>query len=571
MQGSDSSDSESDGWRRCRSSARNRATSGRTRSARAWECPDSGSSEAADAEGSSGSVLHSGARGTGVVDLSFGALATVHSRGEREGRLTEYEKNGMCLKRLKAVMANACGCSKGCYSKLDVKGMHQLNICWHSTLTASERRYVMSFLYEQATGDVGSDSKTRVHWSLNGSQVCKLAFTAVLGTNRRAIKKLIEGQLDLRSVLPNRAQAGEPQAQKVHEFFLGLYRTAAEPLPHEHYMVRGSVDKNIDITENNWRFEKVPEFDEADEHTEIWNPDRSMVEDFAAFLGGEVGLARRFLPHSKLTTLYWLMNTTMEQEAAPDDEVNVPSWSVFYRVWKGSWANHLHFRKSSQHADCKICFECREKMHKSGLAMRERLDMARQWREHLRNAYHDRMIYWWCRYASRHSMDVLTIIIDSMDKAKFAWPQWPWGRADKALDGVHRPRLVVTGGLAHGFFTCLFVAEDTVSHGSCAFCDVLTRILELVYAQCKERRIAFPRHLVVQSDNTTAQAKNQYVAKFLAFLVGRFKFATANLFFLPVGHTHEDIGRQLFAVGHWRRFRGSTGFWPLWSHAQSIV
>ena len=140
-------------------------------------------------------------------------------------------------------MANPCGCNKGCYSKLDVKGMHQLNICWHSTLTASERRYVMSFLYEQATGDVGSDSKTRVHWSLNGSQVCKLAFTAVLGTNRRAIKKLIEGQLDLRSVFPNRAQAGEPQAQKVHEFFLGLYRTAAEPLPHEHYMVRGSVDK----------------------------------------------------------------------------------------------------------------------------------------------------------------------------------------------------------------------------------------------------------------------------------------------------------------------------------------
>jgi len=350
------------------------------------------------------------------------------------------------------------------------------------------------------------------------------------------------------------------QAQKVHEFFLGLYRTAAEPLPHEHYMVRGSVDNNIEITEKSWRFEEVQEFDEDDEHTEIWNPDRSVVDDFAAFLGDEVGLARRFLPHSKLTTLFWLMNSTMEQEAGPDDEADVPSWSVFYCVWKQSWEKHLLFRKSSQHADCKICFECREQMHKSGLALRVRLDMARQWRQHLRDAYHDRMIYWWCRYASRHSMDVLTIIIDSMDKAKFAWPQYPWGRADKALESFHRPRLVVTGGLAHGYATFLYIAEDTVSHGASAFCDVLSRMLEVVYAQCKAKGVAFPRHLVVQSDNTTAQAKNQHVAKFLAYLVGRYKFATANLFFLPVGHTHEDIGSQLFAAVALAEVLGFDGF-----------
>ena len=37
-----------------------------------------------------------------------------------------------------------------------------------------------------------------------------------------------------------------------HEFFLGLYQSAAEPLPHEKYMVRGSVDKNIEIGENSF-------------------------------------------------------------------------------------------------------------------------------------------------------------------------------------------------------------------------------------------------------------------------------------------------------------------------------
>ena len=109
LQGSDGSDSESDGLRTYRGSARSRATSSRTRSARVWECPDSGSSEAAETVGGSGSVLRSGACGTGVVDLCSGALAAVHSRGEREGRLSEYETNGMDLKRLRTVMASPCG------------------------------------------------------------------------------------------------------------------------------------------------------------------------------------------------------------------------------------------------------------------------------------------------------------------------------------------------------------------------------------------------------------------------------------------------------------------------------
>ena len=59
------------------------------------------------------------------------------------------------------------------------------------------------------------------------------------------------------------------------------------------------------------------------------------------------------------------------------------------------------------------------------------------------------------------------------------------------------------------------------------------------------RSIPFPRHLVIQSDNTAAQAKNQYVLMFLAVLVSRRLFMTTNLLFLVVGHTHEDIGASV--------------------------
>jgi hypothetical protein len=153
-------------------------------------------------------------------------------------------------------------------------------------------------------------------------------------------------------------------------------------------------------------------------------------------------------------------------------------------------------------------------------------------------------------------MDVLTVIIDSMDKAKFAWPQYPWGTVDKTLEKYRRPRLVVTAAMAHGYCTQIYIADENVSHGSSAFCDVLSRVLESVWSICRAEGRAFPKHLVVQSDNTTSQAKNSYVAMFLAYLVAKYKFSSCNLFFLPVGHTHEDIGKwgltqiQWFALGH---------------------
>ena len=110
-----------------------------------------------------------------------------------------------------------------------------------------------------------------------------------------------------------------------------------------------------------------------------------------------------------------------------------------------------------------------------------------------RDQYHDRML------------GVLTIIIDSMDKAKIAWPQWAF-RKPKAYDHCHRPRLVLSGTM-DGWCTDL----------SFMFCEILEQTIACVAAMIGARDGPdMTSHLCVQSDNTTSQGTNYQACEFLS-------------------------------------------------------
>ena len=211
---------------------------------------------------------------------------------------------------------------------------------------------------------------------------------------------------------------------------------------------------------------------------EAWNPDRSVPAVIAAFLGKDVGLPRRWLPHARLSHLYWMFRAGFDVPVSEEEESKCsgvlrvpgvadacPSWGTFHGVWQSTWEKYLMCRTTSQHAECKTCFEARQLIQARGSSLVDRWHYARQWQDHLRDQYHDRAIYWFCRYASRHRMDVLTIIIDSMDKAKFAWPQYPWHRVDKQLEHLRRPRLIFTAAIAHGYGTFFILRTSTCHMG----------------------------------------------------------------------------------------------------------
>ena len=91
-----------------------------------------------------------------------------------------------------------------------------------------------------------------------------------------------------------------------------------------------------------------------------------------------------------------------------------------------------------------------------------------------------------------------------MDKTKTVWPKWTFDRPSKEVETFGaRPRIVVTGAIAHGY-VC-FLAPDELPHGADAYCEVVCQVIQEV------KRVlgpwSLPPHLVLQVDNTPSKKR----------------------------------------------------------------
>ena len=139
-------------------------------------------------------------------------------------------------------------------------------------------------------------------------------------------------------------------------------------------------------------------------------------------------------------------------------------------------------------ACCTQCCRYMQYLHKGQGSLVAKQEAARNWRAHLREQYHSRLLYWQLRGFSRQHRrqspssggSVLTIIIDSMDKIMLVWPQYAF-RQPKSLERLHRPRMVLTAAIAHGWTVEFSLTDDEVTpHGSSHFCGVPAKTRERV-------------------------------------------------------------------------------------------
>ena len=245
----------------------------------------------------------------------------------------------------------------------------------------------------------------------------------LLHMSKRTFYKLLSQEEDgRRQALMGRRL--ERRDLSIDQFFLELYHSAAEMLPPSAKV--GRVDECFDAEAHDDREQDVHGRDDAAAIAmPAWDPESALLDEVHRLhLDPHSVLPRKFLHHQHLSELWWqyvAWTTTMGSTQA--------SHSTFYRRWAAYWKHCLGFRKSSEHAECNECSRYKTFLHFSHASPSSRREAAQNWRNHLQAQYHDRLLYWHARWWSkRRQGEVLTVIIDSMDKTKVAYPQYTFNK-----------------------------------------------------------------------------------------------------------------------------------------------
>jgi hypothetical protein len=291
-------------------------------------------------------------------------------------------------------------------------------------------------------------------WHIADTPVCFARLCSVLGTGQRTLRRMIAGAPDGRRKLPGVPAPPKPAEQlvKCNTFFTELHQSAAVPDPED---VNCAGFSSPGVQGSPW---------------ENWDYDWGGVSPLTVACQARVlGLPTRYIGHCRLLDLYWQMSSewSVLLELRPDIGA-MPSFTTFVRCYKQHWQKLLVIRKESQHARCQLCSDLQRVMQKSNVAWAERTAAAQQLRQHLRDQYTDRMLYWSMRWSSRQVVqpDVLCIIIDSMGKWGSAWPKFHHDKTPHELERIARPTMILTAALAHGWSVGLFLSLEPFGHGS---------------------------------------------------------------------------------------------------------
>ena len=294
---------------------------------------------------------------------------------------------------------------------------------------------------------------------------------------------------------------------------MAMYKSAAEPMPLAEGKKKRAIPVDADILrdEEPWNCQNDHDTEDGNDNGDHWCPDQPTVQcetDLTlAALGLVPGLDVRYLPHVSVLHLYWLFLATDDCNRGLESGVDHPgqqfggndlgksSYTTFRCCWRSTWHKYMKLRKKSQHAQCTTCWELQQVLKNPKMSLQEKADAAESLKVHYKHQYLDRCLYWAMRLQSKLKQGILCVIIDSMDKSKFAWPRFDFHKMPKS-QSVIRPKLCFTAAIAHGWCTNLFMAPDNLDHGANALCEVLSTTIETVHNICKEQNLDFPDHLV---------------------------------------------------------------------------
>ena len=129
--------------------------------------------------------------------------------------------------------------------------------------------------------------------------------------------------------------------------------------------------------------------------------------------------------------------------------------------------------------------------------------------------------------------NLLCVMQDGMDQAKFKCPRVRGQPLSKAWSKLYRPKLHVGGTWAHGHCLHLSVSDEDFPKDAVAEMEQLVHALDALYCQ----HGALPYGLSCHADNTYREFKNRHCVGFLMLITALGVFRWTMVSFLRVGHS----------------------------------
>ncbi len=237
------------------------------------------------------------------------------------------------------------------------------------------------------------------------------------------------------------------------------------------------------------------------------------------------------------------LHTLPSQHQATDynDDSRPPSFVSLRKV--------LKFRHKTTFSQCDVCFDLKAVVASPRKTWQERYGALKLYRTHLHHQYADRTCLWALRAAATQEPNsgLLVMMLDGMDQGKFALPRDPGLRGAASVEKYLRPRMKLHGCWVFGWTLELRVLDETARHDSACIIEIVSQALERVAVISVQTGRTMPHTLVIISDNTVREAKNQHVFKQMAHLLSKHKVRLVGVFFLRAHHTHDCID-QLWGI-----------------------
>ncbi len=438
-----------------------------------------------------------------------------------------------------------CCCASNCVSTFnDDPILSERLVQWHHERRTLGRENYTATLFrlfaDMRRASRLSQGTATTRWTATflGREVCMKAMKCFLGIGSSRLGRLClaaekgVAPVDLRTAV--KRVRPRPAVDNADRFLSWLYENVAEDMP---FTRESTVEVEAEID-----FLRLgPQL--LDGTTEWLQDPAGPCASGAALAAGGV----RYLPPQSLVEIYDFYCLVEKPHA---------SYDSFLRCFRARWKDRLRIRNAkSTQSKCPECERYKE-LRRSVVSPTDVAKVVESYRTHLQAQYEDRaidsrisaMAAQAARGVVRDQVSIMSCCLDGMDQSKFRVPRNL--SLSKEFQHALRADLHCTGAIAHGIFEGFFLSDCRLRKDSNLQLTVLSRVLELshTFLSAQADSGAWPSMLRCHTDNATSEGKNQHVMKYMAWMVFREAFKSAEMSMFRVGHTHNELDQRFSEV-----------------------